>query len=98
MSVTKFQRRSAQIIKKVAEETGFKVSGKIQDFTIDHAKFWHVNGWRCICAGSGYIEVQQWEENGGYSRGVASIRTILNVLTFCNIIKGFFELRGRRRD
>jgi len=103
----RFKNASRYVIIKTARECGLSVSVDGDEIEIDSDK-WHTAAWRITFnSGSGYWQVQQWNEHsddskhddeGFWGRGICSLRNITQVGMFCNIMTSMFQLRAKRKE
>ena len=91
-----------QLIKKVAEEQEYKVTGSDVKFQVFIDKYHAVAFQIWANSSSGYVQVHQWEEGadtedeGKYGRGVYSLRSYSDTVQFCNIMISSAAIRARR--
>ena len=96
------QEQWCKIIQDVANEQNYEIENP------DYRKFQiFIDRWNAVAfqvfnnTSSGYIEVSQWEgeseEDAGYGRGVYSLRSMSDVIEFCNILIASANIRARRR-
>lgn len=87
------------IIKNFAEETGYFVE-EINDEHIQvHLNKFHAVDFDVLSNSSGYIQCKQWDENREeYNRSVYSIRSVTDVIAFCNILEASAKIRAKRAD
>lgn len=87
------------IVKKVAEEQNFEVSGATAvEIYIDH---WHGAGYQLKINSSEYLQVHQWEckadgSEGRYGRAIYSLRSYSDVAEFCGVLLAGARVRARR--
>ncbi len=98
--LSKWGRRSFQMIKRVSKEQGYSVSNEgALKFELE-VPTWHGTDYRVLYnSGSGYIEVSFWQHNAEeYGPCAMSIRNHSGVIKFCNIITALKELHPKRDD
>jgi hypothetical protein len=87
-----------KLIKEVAQEQGFAVSGGDSVYTIDVNR-WHSVAYQMKVNNAGYIQAHQWEEgpNGEskYGRAVYSIRDYSGAVKFCQILINSAAIQAR---
>ncbi len=93
-------KKGMDIIKVVSEEQGFEIEGDGKEFSITKDQ-WHSVAFLVKENSAGYLQVHQWEdikdlEDGDWGRAVYSLRSITDVIQFCNIVKMSVEIHAKR--
>ncbi len=91
-----------EVIKKVAEEQNYEITGGAKKFQVYIDRYNAVAFEIQANTSSGYIQVHQWEggdseEAGKYGRGVYSLRNYSDVVNFCSIMMASAAVRARRK-
>ncbi|MDO8698012.1 MAG: hypothetical protein Q7J74_12965 [Pseudomonas sp.] len=89
------------IIKAAAEEHEYEIVGSDKKFSIFIDRY-NAVAFEIWDNTAGYIQVHQWEggddeSSGQYGRAVYSLRSVSDVVKFCNIMIASSEIRARRR-
>lgn len=90
------------LIKKIAEEQGYEIEGSDKQFYIS-IEHWNAVAYKITENSVGYLQVHQWEEdsedeNGCYGRAVYSLRTVTDVVQFCNVLLASASIRAKRQN
>lgn len=90
-----------KLIKSVAEEQKYSVTGSDVKFQVFIDKYNAVAFEVWANSSSGYVQVHQWEggeseDRGKYGRGVYSLRNYSDAVQFCNIMIASAAIRARR--
>jgi hypothetical protein len=86
-----------RVIKAIAKELGYEVTAGARDFEIT-SSLWHSVAFR-IFVQQGYIAVSPWEDkgSGSYGRAIYSLRSMEDVMQFCQILICSSSIRAKRR-
>jgi hypothetical protein len=89
------------IIKKVALENKYIVGDGTKLFIVQYDDKWNAVDFRILENADGYLEVHQYEEKREeeperYGRAVYSLRTISDVILFCELLINSVTIRARR--
>lgn len=91
-----------KLIKNVADEQGYSVTGGDVKFQVFIDKYHAVAFQIWANSSSGYVQAHQWEEGndvedeGKYGRGVYSLRNYSDAVQFCNIMISSAAIRAKR--
>jgi hypothetical protein len=91
-------QKGIKIIKEVAKENNFELSSGEKYFEVYKDKH-HSVSFRISLNNANYLQVHQWEEDEGeghYGRCIYSLRSLNDVIKFCNLLIISSDIRAAR--
>lgn len=87
------------IIRHFAEEIGYDIEEIGEENIQLHLNKFHAVDVEVTSNSSGYIQCKQWDENREeYNRAVYSLRSVSDVVRFCNILELSEQIRAKRGE
>lgn len=88
-----------KLIKTISEESGYVIDSEGSNQFEIYQEQWHGSAYWVQINSSGYVEVSPWEsKEESYDRALYSLRSMSDVIQFCNILVQGEELRAKRRN
>jgi len=100
-----WERNTSRMIKRVARDCGYEVTGNHRCFRI-HTEKYHANDYQVTLNAAGYFDVRQWEilfdeeaneYNQNWGRAILSINDSVQASLFGTFLHISMQLRAKRR-
>jgi hypothetical protein len=93
-------KTALELIENIAKEHNYHMEQIESNFWEAYIDRDHGIAYGISCNQSGYINIRHWEGkqygDGQYGRSIYSLRTIKDVVKFCNIMVSSEEIRAKR--